>query len=386
MTTPILGSTATGRLLAALFMQGAMARSEATAIAGLARSAAGRAAEDLGRLGLLEASPPVLPGTRGRPSSLLSPRGSGAGVAAGVLGRDGILLAVIDLAHATRFRAELRFDVAAETPQRTLEILGGFLRETIADSPLPIVGVGLSVPGIFNQQSGYAQALLPIGWRDVEMTRALQEWLPSGVPIQIAHDATLAALAEFRGGAGQGAQRLLFLSGQRVGVGSALIVADEQAGRSDHSLQAGHLLVEPDGPLCSCGAHGCLELFVDGRAIARALGSDPLSTAEDLLRAVEDEEDDAVFDDVVKHLETGLISLANTLAPDRIILSGLLAGLVSRFHGPLSRALGISVVAQLDPIELEASTLDDDVLVGAAELAFEPLLRDPEAVIAGIAD
>ncbi|MDR5700950.1 ROK family protein [Agromyces aerolatus] len=384
MTTPILGSTATGRLLAALFMQGAMTRSDATAIAGVARSAAGRAVEDLGRLGLLDASPPVPPGTRGRPSSFLAPRSSGAGVVAGVLGRDGIALAIIDLGHATRFRAERRFDVAAETPARTLEILGGFLREAIDDSPLPVVGVGLSVPGIFNQQTGYAQALLPIGWRDVEMIHALERWLPAGLPLQIAHDATLAALAEFRWGAGRGAQRLLFLSGQRVGVGSALIVADEQAGRSDHSLQAGHLLVEPDGPACSCGAHGCLELFIDGRAIARALGREPHATAAELRHALESECDDTVFADVVKHLQTGLISLANTLAPDRIILSGLLAGVVSRFEGPLSRALGTSVVAQLDPIELAPSILDDDVLVGAAELAFEPLLRDPEAVVLGV--
>lgn len=385
MPTPILGSTAAGRLLAALFMHGSMTRSNATALAGLARSAAGRAVDDLGGLGLLEASPPVLPGTRGRPSSFLVPRSSGAGVVAGVLGRDGITLAIIDLAHWTRFRAERRFDVAAEAPARTLEILGGFLREVIDGSPLPIVGVGLSVPGIFNQQTGYAQALLPIGWRNVEMARSLEGWLPPGVPLQIAHDATLAALAEFRWGAGRGAQRLLFLTGQRVGVGSALILADEQAGRSDHSLQAGHLLVEPDGPTCSCGARGCLELFVDGRAIARALGRDPRSTATELLKVLEDEDDDSVFDDVVKHLETGLISLANTLAPDRIVLSGLLAALASRFQGPLSRALGTSVVAQLDPIELEASTLDDDVLVGAAELAFEPLLRDPEATVLGLA-
>jgi predicted NBD/HSP70 family sugar kinase len=384
LTTPILGSTATGRLLAALFTHGAMTRSKATAIAGLARSAAGRAVEDLERLGLLETSPPVLPGTRGRPSSFLVLRGSGAGVVAGVLGRDGIALATIDLTHTVRFRAELRFDVAAETPARTLEILGNFLRETIADSSLPIVGVGLSGPGIFNQQTGYAQALLPIGWRDVEMTRTLERSLPAGVPIQIAHDATLAALAEFRWGAGKGAQRLLFLTGQRVGVGSALIVADEQAGRSDHSLQAGHLLIEPEGPQCSCGAHGCLELYVDGRALARALGSAPQATATELLRSFDEAEDDSVFDDIVKHLETGLISLANTLAPDRIILSGLLAVLLARFRGQLTRALDISVVAQLEPIELESSTLDDDVLVGAAELAFEPLIRDPEAVFVSI--
>lgn len=381
LAMPLLSAPATGRLLAALFRHGPMTRSQATSIAGLARSAAGKAAEDLEKLGVLETAYPIPPGTRGRPSAILALRAA-AGVVVGSLGRDGIRIAVIDVLHTFRYRSELRIKVADESPSTALKMLGEVISETIRKSPVLIVGVGLSVPGIYNQQTGIAQALLPIGWRDIEMARTLARFLPPGLPVQIAHDATLAALAEFRWGSGKGSGRLLFLSGETVGLGSALIVADENGGHSDHSLQAGHLIVEPGGLECSCGARGCLELYADGRALARSMGDRPDSSIDELMRWVEETDENGAFEEILSHLQTGLVSLVNTLAPDRVVLSGLLSGLATRFHAELSRAIGTSVVAQLDPVELASSTLKDDLLIGAAELAFEPFIRNPEAVFA----
>jgi predicted NBD/HSP70 family sugar kinase len=199
----------------------------------------------------------------------------------------------------------------------------------------------------------------------------------------IAHDATLGALAELHTGVGRGAQRLLFLTGQRIGVGSALIVADEHAGRSDHSLQAGHLIVNPAGPRCTCGAKGCLELFVDGRALARALGLPDAHPTADLHRSLLNPSSAAKkrLDGVMDHLEVGLISLVNTLAPDRVILSGLLSDLAALYPERLSETLNLSVIAQISPVTLARSTMKNHRLLGASELAFEPLLRDPEGLL-----
>jgi predicted NBD/HSP70 family sugar kinase len=203
------------------------------------------------------------------------------------------------------------------------------------------------------------------------------------VPVLIAHDATLGALADFRMGAGRGAQRLLYLAGQQIGVGSALILADEQSGRSDHPLQAGHLIVDPAGPQCSCGSRGCLELLVDGRAMVAAMGevSSAPSSMDTVLSALSQSNAvPAAMERIVDHLQVGLISLVNTLSPDRVVLAGTLSPLMSRFEERMNDALELSVVAQIQPVTLVGSTFGDAQIFGAAELAFEPLLRDPEGL------
>lgn len=291
------------------------------------------------------------------------------------------MTAIFDLGRGTYARDERRFEVAELPPVETLRLLARLIEDQVRRATIPIVGIGISVPGIYDQQLGVARALLPLGWRDVEMADTLATEVGLDIPIRIAHDATLAALAEFRWGAGRGSQRLLLLTGQRVGVGSALIVADEQTGRSDYSLQAGHLIVDPRGPLCSCGAHGCLEVLVDGRAISEALGDrasvGSMSIAE-MVAAIADCERDDRLAPLFEHLETGLVSLVNTLSPDRVVLGGLLAGLDRRNHDMLAEAISRSVVGQISPVILASSTLVEPQLTGAAELAFEPFVGSPE--------
>lgn len=386
MAISILRSTAAGRLLGALYASGPMTRSHATEVAGLARSAAGKAVEDLERLDLLRTDSPSAPGTPGRPSPKLVLRDSGACVISGVLGREGFDLAVVDLGRRILQRRSESFDTGTLDPEDTLARMSHAINRLVGDISEPCVGIGISVPGLYNQQSGVAQALLPIGWRDVPMRAIMARFLPLDIPQMIAHDATLAALAELHTGAGRGAQRLLFLTGQRIGVGSALIVADEHAGRSDHSLQAGHLIVDPAGPRCACGARGCLELFVDGRALARALDLPEAHPTAELHRSLQNPSSAARarLDGVVDHLEVGLISLVNTLAPDRVILSGLLSDLAGLYPERLSETLKLSVIAQITPVTLACSTMKNHRLLGASALAFEPLLRDPEGLLGAL--
>jgi predicted NBD/HSP70 family sugar kinase len=85
--------------------------------------------------------------------------------------------------------------------------------------------------------------------------------------------------------------------------------------------------------------------------------------------------------DVERHLETGLINLVNTLAPDRVVFSGLLADIAAAFADQLSEALNRSVVAQHSKVALSCSTMQDNLLLGAAEMAFERVLHDPDAVM-----
>jgi predicted NBD/HSP70 family sugar kinase len=374
-------------MLSALRTDGPMTRSDATAAASLARSAAGKAVDDLQRLALLRAGSTVGDGTPGRPSATLEIVGSGAVVIACVLSSNGLDLAVVDLTRTIKLRRFESFNASGMDPADTLARIARTINEVHASLASKCVGVGISVPGVFDPHTGVARAVLPLGWRNIPMAAVLDESLPADVPVLIAHDATLGALAEFRMGAGRGAQRLLYLAGQQIGVGSALILADEQSGRSDHPLQAGHLIVDPAGPQCSCGSRGCLELLVDGRAIMAAMGA--ASSAPSSMDAVLDALSQptavpAAMDRIVDHLQVGLISLVNTLSPDRVVFAGTLSPLMTRFKERMHDALEHSVVAQIQPVTLVGSTFGDAQIFGAAELAFEPLLRDPEGLLEGV--
>ncbi|NKR13567.1 hypothetical protein A5N17_18885 [Arthrobacter sp. D2] len=374
-------------MLSALRADGPMTRSDATAAASLARSAAGKAVDDLQRLALLRAGSTVGDGTPGRPSATLEIVGSGAVVIACVLSSNGLDLAVVDLTRAIRLRRFEIFDAGGMDPLDTLARVARTIQDVHASLESKCVGVGISVPGVFDPHTGVARAVLPLGWRNIPMAAVLDKSLPADLPVLIAHDATLGALAEFRMGAGLGAQRLLYLAGQQIGVGSALILADEQSGRSDHPLQAGHLIVDPAGPQCSCGSKGCLELLVDGRAMMTAMGDDSFapSSMDEVLTALSQPAPlPAAMDRIVDHLRVGLISLVNTLSPDRVVFAGTLSPLMSRFETRMHDALDLSVVAQIQPVTLVSSTFGDAQIFGAAELAFEPLLRDPEGVLEGV--
>jgi glucokinase len=90
-----------------------------------------------------------------------------------------------------------------------------------------------------------------------------------GVPAFLDNDANLAALAEYRFGAGKGHHDVLFFT-VSTGIGGGVIVADRLL-QGYHGLAAelGHLIVDPNGPPCSCGFNGHLEAFSSGPAIVK---------------------------------------------------------------------------------------------------------------------
>jgi predicted NBD/HSP70 family sugar kinase len=125
---------------------------------------------------------------------------------------------------------------------------------------------------------------------------------------------------------------------------------------------------------------------VDGRALARALDLPEAHPTAELHRSLQNPTPAARarLDSVVDHLEVGLISLVNTVAPDRVVLSGLLADVAGLYPQRLSEMLKLSIMAQITPITLVRSTMKNHRLLGASELAFEPLLRDPEGLLGAL--
>ena len=101
---------------------------------------------------------------------------------------------------------------------------------------------------------------------------AIAAALDVGVPVSVANEADLGALGEHLRGAGSGASHLIFVSGE-VGIGTGLIVGGTPLlGATGYAGEAGHMLVNPAGTTCRCGAVGCWETEAGEVALLRHAG------------------------------------------------------------------------------------------------------------------
>lgn len=256
--------------------------------------------------------------------------------------------------------------------------------ESRLDSGCRILGIGVGVVGLVNRTDNSVSIAPNLGWHDVAFGHRLERALGSTIPVLVSNDADLAALAEVRRGVAVGVREVLCVWGE-VGVGGGLISRGEPVtGADGFAGEIGHLPVNPDGRVCRCGSIGCWETEVgEGRLLERS-GRPPDGGREavDALLADADAGVTTALDALAvqaRWLGIGIAGLINVMNPSMVVLGGLLGRVypyVEQLVGDeierralASSRLGVTVVT---------SALGGDApLVGAAELAFEPLLADP---------
>ena len=156
---------------------------------------------------------------------------------------------------------------ASKGPAFGLEKIRSLVSEVKAESTGPVRAIGIGSTGPLDREKGAIQNpyTLP-GWEDVSIVKFLQGHFQ--VPVTLENDADAAALGEAWMGAGQGAD-CLFMVTVGTGVGTAMIQKNHiYRGVNGAHPEGGHILIDPSGPECYCGARGCLESLVSGPAIA----------------------------------------------------------------------------------------------------------------------
>ena len=181
-----------------------------------------------------------------------------------------------------------RRDLDAEQLWRTLETLvDRVLESSGADVPAGLAGVGAGCGGPMEWPAGIVSPLnLPV-WRSFPLRARLQERFP-GIPVRVHNDAICLVAGEHWRGAGRGKDNVLGMV-VSTGVGGGLILDSRIImGASGNAGHIGHVVVDPDGPVCACGGRGCLEAIARGPALvawAQSQGwrqDQPDATAKDL--------------------------------------------------------------------------------------------------------
>jgi glucokinase-like ROK family protein len=251
------------------FTPGGISRAELARQMDLSRSAVTTIIQDLEQAKLVHEAEDG-PTTGGRRPILLeiNPR---RGYVAGIdLGASHLGLVVTDFSARVLKEVELPFNVNVG-PEVCIPEVDAHLHQLLDNSNLSLrdlVAVGIGVPGPVVAEKGAVSSppIMP-GWDGYPIRDTLQElW---GVPVSLGNDAEFGALGEWAYGAGRGISNLAYIK-VGTGVGAGLLLDGHiYRGASGCAGEIGHTTIRDNGPLCSCGNHGCLEALSGGSAIAR---------------------------------------------------------------------------------------------------------------------
>jgi predicted NBD/HSP70 family sugar kinase len=355
-----------------LHERGPSSRSELVTRTGLTRSAIRGLTGELILAGLASEEPAVRLGTPGRPSPVVCPNPGGATVLALEIEVDSLAAAVVGLGGQVAGLIRVDRPRGHTSVDEIAGDLAGLADVVRAGRPADdvLIGVGVAVAGVVRKDA-------PLGER-----LALALAVPA--PISVSNEADLGVLAEHRRGAARGTDDVLYISGE-VGVGGGLLVDGRPlSGAAGYGGEIGHIPVNPGGTACRCGSVGCLETEVgEGALLIRAgfPAAGGRSAVDAVLREAADGSPVAIaaLDHVGRWLGLGLAGLVNVLNPRLIVLGGLFG----RIHPWIERTLEEELTRRALPAPralvrvVPASLGVDAPLLGAAELAFEPLLADP---------
>jgi glucokinase len=162
--------------------------------------------------------------------------------------------------------AESKVPTPAQDPEALVDAVVALVTELSLGRE--VLGVGVAAAGFIDADQANIIYAPNLSWRNEPFKAKLQAKLP--LPVIIENDANAAAWAEFRYGAGKGYQHMIMLT-IGTGVGGAVIVNGQMLrGGFGIAGELGHLRVVPNGKLCGCGQHGCLESYGSGTALLKA--------------------------------------------------------------------------------------------------------------------
>lgn len=196
-----------------------------------------------------------------------------------------------------------------------------------------LLGVGLSFPGVISSIGNSLEFAPTLGIDRLDLGRVTRQLR---YPVLFGNDATLASRAEawFRPEIGRAAYLLL-----NRGVGGAYIT-DREDLLGSRACEFGHMVIQEDGKLCSCGRRGCLEAYCSSAVLVEETGTDGQETLEDFFARLEEGEElhRQAWDRYFGHLVTGIGNLRSIFDAD-VIIGGEMARFLERYAEPLRRAL-----------------------------------------------
>ncbi|MET4640200.1 ROK family transcriptional regulator [Mycetocola sp. 2940] len=375
------------RILGLVHHRGAVSRSTLTRETGLNRSTVAALVSELAALRLVVEAEPDGARSVGRPSPVVRPHPDCVAFAVNPE-QDAITVGVVRMHGQVVSQVRHELDEPLGVVE-TVRVTAGLIADLQAGLPASVVvaGIGVAVPGLVRVPDGLVRLAPHLGWVDAPVAAMLAD--ATGYACSAANDASLGALAEHTFGAGRDVHDLIYLNGGPSGIGGGVIANGMPlGGAGGYAGEFGHNLVTaPDGP-DSPSTGGALEDEVNRGRLLDLLGLKSADAVE-LERALLDSTDPAVRREVSRQLRILSVALRNAinvLNPELVVLGGFLGSIQAVDEEGLENLVaGQTLAASYEDVRIVRATLGPDLLlIGAAELAFEPLIADPARVAVAV--
>jgi glucokinase len=314
--------------------------------------------------------------------------------------REGKFIVSVDLG-GTQIRAALcekdgkiisrtsTLTLAEEGKDAVIERIKESIQSVLPHDKSTVEAIGIVAPGPLDPWEGVIiEAPNLPGWKNVNLKEIIGEEFD--LPVYVGNDANLAALAEYRFGAGKGASNLIYLT-ISTGIGGGIIIDHKLfLGAYGLAAEVGHMTLEADGPRCKCGNVGCLEALASGTAIAKRAVESILAgektmiidlvggdlekiTAKEVSEAAKADDPLAVriFTRAGYYIGVGIVNLLHLFNPNYIVIGGSVAKAGSVLFYPIRVTMMERTMSDRYWVPIKPAALGDDVgILGGVALVL----------------
>ncbi len=279
-------------------------------------------------------------------------------------------------------------------PEKLLKNAADYLRKLQKRTGIETLeGVGVSVAGIVDRAREFVHVAPNLDWHDLEIGEILRRYLPEQVDFRFENDAKASALAELWFGEGRIKQihDFVFLS-VGIGIGAGIVVNRKLLDGFNHSAgEFGHTTLFENGELCSCGNHGCLEVYASDRATVKRFKkrqsagahSDDVNLTE-LLALARQGNADAIrtFKETGNYLGKGIANIVKAVDPQAVVIGGKISQAWDLIYPEIMNSVKANDLFHLSrTLEILPSSLKiRPRLLGAATLAIREMFSDYQIV------
>ena len=284
-----------------------------------------------------------------------------------------------EIIYRLKKRSKSGGNAAADVEKVIIDVVEEMIRESGIDRK-ELNAIASCAPGVIDQENGIVLFTPNLPWKDYDIAGAMQKKL--GVPFRVGNDVNLGVLGEYYFGAARGYKNIvgLFVG---TGMGGGLVLNGQlYTGHLFKAAEYGHMILDPEGPLCNCGQRGCLEAFSSKQGmsayirqqVARgrtSLMADAVAEgvfrSKKLVKALE--AGDAVAEEAVDRachwLAVATGNLINTFSPDLVIYGGgVIEALGDLFLKKILAEVDRYCMPQIrSTVELKCASLGDDSIL-----------------------
>ena len=284
-----------------------------------------------------------------------------------------------EIIYRLKKRSKSGGNASADVEKVIIDVVNEMIRESGIDRK-ELNAIASCAPGVIDPEHGIVLFTPNLPWKDYDIAGAMRKQF--GVPFYVGNDVNLGVLGEYHFGAGRGYKNIVgFFVG--TGMGGGLVLNGElYTGHLFKAAEYGHMILDPEGPLCNCGQRGCLEAFSSKQGMSayirqqvgrgrQSLMADAVTEgvfrSKKLVKALE--AGDAVAEEAVDRachwLAVAVGNMINIFSPDLVILGGgVIEALGDLFLKKVLSEVDRYCMPQIrSTVELKCAALGDDSIL-----------------------